>query len=69
MRKLGNEGTQGYETGLSGGIDRRNFLKGAALSALGVASVGALAACSPQASPDDAAVSDIAEEDAPFEAE
>lgn len=69
MRKLGNEGTQGYETGLSGGIDRRNFLKGAALSALGVASVGALAACSPQASPDDAAVSDTAEEDVPFEAE
>ena len=69
MRKLGNEGTQGYETGLSGGIDRRNFLKGAALSALGVASVGAFAACSPQASPDDAAVSDTAEEDVPFEAE
>lgn len=69
MRKLGNEGTQGYETGRSGGIDRRNFLKGAALSALGVASVGALAACSPQSSSDDATVSDIPEEDAPFEAE
>ncbi len=27
------------------GMDRRNFLKGAALSALGVASAGALAAC------------------------
>lgn len=54
------------------GMDRRNFLKGAALSALGVASAGALAACAPQQNggkaadaPDDAK----AGEDEPFKAE
>lgn len=55
------------------GIDRRNFLKGAALSALGMASVGALAACSPQQQEAKAAGSatnaDEAAQDAPFEAE
>ena len=55
------------------GIDRRNFLKGAALSALGMASVGALAACSPQQqeakAADSATNADEAAQDAPFEAE
>ena len=32
----------------TGGIDRRGFLKGAALGAIGLASAGALAACAPQ---------------------
>ena len=55
------------------GIDRRNFLKGAALSALGMASVGALAACSPQQqeakAADSATNADEAAQDTPFEAE
>ena len=55
------------------GIDRRNFLKGAALSALGVASASALAACAPQQSGQpsqtDGAVDASQAEDQPFEAE
>lgn len=54
------------------GMDRRNFLKGAALSALGVASAGALAACAPQQNGGKAAdASDGAKagEDEPFKAE
>ena len=42
MTKGNNEEVVGNE-----GLDRRSFLKGTALGALGLASVGALSACSP----------------------
>lgn len=53
------------------GMDRRNFLKGAALSALGVASAGALAACAPQqkSSKSADASDNVQVDDQPFKAE
>lgn len=54
------------------GIDRRGFLKGSALAALGFASVGALAACSPQQNATagtDASTSTAAEEEEAFVAD
>lgn len=54
----------------SGGLDRRGFLKGAAISAIGVASAGALAACAPRKTVSDEALStEKGEAEAPFKAE
>lgn len=55
---------------VSAELDRRGFLKGAAISALGIASAGALAACAPQktASSENTSATDSASE-APFKAE
>lgn len=78
MEKLNNGEVQASETEQEvavtpkRGIDRRGFLKGAALSALGMASAGALAACAPQQSgAGTTAASGDAQttEDQPFKAE
>ncbi len=54
----------------SGGLDRRGFLKGAAISAISVASASALAACAPRKAVSDEALSaEKSGTEAPFKAE